>query len=142
MKILVLNGPNLNLLGTREPEIYGTVSLSQIESEVLNCSKELDVDVEFFQSNIEGELIDKIQQSLVEGIIINPAGYSYTSVALRDAISAVEKPTVEVHLSNIHSREEFRKNSIIAPVCLGQICGFGKDVYILALKGLYSYLKK
>ena len=142
MKILVLNGPNLNLLGTREPEIYGTVSLSQIESEVLNCSKELDVDVEFFQSNIEGELIDKIQQSPVEGIIINPAGYSYTSVALRDAISAVEKPTVEVHLSNIHSREEFRKNSIIAPVCLGQICGFGKDVYILALKGLYDYLKK
>lgn len=140
MKILVVNGPNLNLLGTREPDVYGTLTLKQIEEKVLNSALEKNIDVEFFQSNIEGEIINKIQQSGFDGLIINPAGYSHTSVAIRDAISAVKIPAVEVHISNIYSREEFRHTSLIAPVCIGQISGFGANVYILALTALYDYL--
>ncbi len=144
MKILVINGPNINLLGTREPEIYGTLTMQKINDELNEYAKELGVDTEFFQSNIEGEIVDKIQSAKndCQGIVINPAAYTHTSVAIRDAISAVALPAVEVHISNIHAREEFRKNSFIAPVCIGQICGFGADSYKLGLKGLVDSLKR
>ncbi len=142
MNILFLNGPNLNLLGTREPDKYGDKTLSDIENIIREEAERLAVKVAFFQSNIEGELVDKIQEAMgiYDGIIINPAGYSYTSVAIRDAILAVSIPAVEVHLSNIHSREEFRKNSIIAPVCIGQISGFQSDSYKLGLIAIKDYL--
>ena len=141
MKILVLNGPNLNLLGTREPEVYGTFTLAEIEAAVSALADTLSVEVEFFQSNVEGELINKIQEGGIDGIVINPAGYSHTSVAIRDAITAVKLPCIEVHISNIYSREEFRHNSLIAPVCLAQISGLGLDGYTLALQALYNKLK-
>lgn len=142
MKILIINGPNLNMLGLREPEKYGSQTLSDIEAELYAYSFELGVDIETFQSNIEGEIIDKIQNSLgvFDGILINPGGYSHTSVAIRDAISAVNLPTVEVHMTNIHAREEFRQTSLIAPVCIGQISGFKNDSYKLGLKALNDYL--
>lgn len=140
MKILILNGPNLNLLGTREPEIYGNLTLKEIEEKVSCFASNLNIDIEFYQSNIEGELINKIQEKKFDAIVINPAGYSHTSVAIRDAISAVNIPTVEVHISNIHAREEFRHTSLIAPVCTGQICGFGAEVYTLAIQALKSLL--
>ena len=142
MKILVINGPNMNMLGTREPEIYGSLTLEQIEKNVLEYAKTLNIDVEFFQSNVEGEIINKIQEHGFDGIVINPAGYSHTSVAIRDAIAGVKIPTVEVHLSNIYSREDFRHTSLIAPVCIGQISGFGANVYTLGLKALYMQLSK
>ncbi len=143
MKILIINGPNINLLGTREPEIYGTLTMQKINDELNTYAKELGIDTEFFQSNIEGEIVDKIQNAKndCQGIVINPAAYTHTSVAIRDAISAVALPAVEVHISNIHAREEFRKNSFIAPVCIGQICGFGADSYKLGLKGLVDSLE-
>ena len=127
MKILILNGPNLNLLGTREPDKYGNQSLSDIENYVRTVANGLNVEVEFYQSNIEGELVTKIQQAKgnYNGIVMNPAAYTHTSVAIRDAILAVEIPTVEIHLSNIHTREDFRKISLTAPACIGQITGFG-----------------
>ena len=144
-KILLINGPNLQLLGTREPEKYGTVTLQAIEELVrLEVIKE-GYEFEAFQSNHEGELLDKIGQSLtnnVVGIIINPAAYGHTSIALRDAIAGVALPTVEVHLTNIHSREAFRHTSVTAPVCVGIIAGFGVDSYLLAVKALVSHLKK
>ena len=145
MKILVINGPNMNLLGTREPEIYGNFTLDDVNSELVEFSKTVDsaIELTFFQSNHEGDIVDKIQNAKDEfqGIIINPAGYTHTSVAIADAIKGVNIPAVEVHLSNIASREDFRKNSFIAPNCLGQITGFKKDGYKLALTGLYNYLK-
>jgi len=145
MKILVLNGPNMNLLGTREPEIYGQKTLEDINSELIEYSKTINnsIELSFFQSNHEGDIVDKIQNAKnnFDGIIINPAAYTHTSVAIADAIKGVDIPAVEVHLSNINSREDFRKNSFIAPNCLGQITGFGKDSYKLALLGLYNYLK-
>lgn len=144
MKILVINGPNMNLLGTREPEIYGQFTLEDINNELTEFSKTLDsVELSFFQSNHEGDIVDKIQNAKndFDGIIINPAAYTHTSVAIADAVKGVSIPTVEVHLSNIASREDFRKNSFIAPNCLGQITGFKKDGYKLALVGLYNYLK-
>ena len=145
MKILVINGPNMNLLGTREPEIYGTTTLEDVNNELSQFSKIIadDIELDFFQSNHEGDIVDKIQNAKNEfqGIIINPAGYTHTSIAIADAIKGVNIPTVEVHLSNIASREEYRKNSFIAPNCLGQITGFKKDGYKLALIGLYDYLK-
>ena len=129
-KILVLHGPNLNLLGKREKNIYGKVSLDKINAELKKAAKELNIDLEIKQSNIEGELVNFIQKASknsTKGILINPAAYTHTSVAIRDAILATKIPTVEVHVSNIYSREEFRHKSLTAPACVGQICGFGKE---------------
>lgn len=135
-KILVINGPNLNLLGTREKDIYGTGTLSDIAVAVNEEAKMLGVDVDFIQSNHEGDIIDRIHgaRGCYDVLIINPGAYTHYSIAIRDAIKAVELPCIEVHLSNIHAREEFRKTSVIAPVCTGQISGFGADSYIIALK--------
>lgn len=144
MKILVVNGPNLNLLGTREPEVYGTLTLEKINEELLKYAKELGVEIEFFQSNVEGEIVNAIQAARQNcaGIVINPAAYTHTSVAIRDAISAVALPAVEIHISNVYAREEFRKDSLIAPVCIGQIAGFGLDSYKLAMLALVKFLNK
>ncbi len=144
MKILFLNGPNLNLLGTREPDKYGTENLNDIEIYVKSIAKDMNVEVQFYQSNIEGELVDKIQdaKNKFDAIVMNPAAYTHTSVAIRDAILAVEVPTVEIHLSNIHKREEFRKISLTAPACIGQITGFGKESYKLGLIAVVDYLNK
>src|ERR1700735_2407713 len=136
MKIIFLNGPNLNLLGQREPEIYGHTTLADIEAKVRERAAELKVTIDFRQSNLEGELVGWIQQAKgkFDVIVINAAAYTHTSIALRDAISAVGVPTIEIHLSNVHAREEFRHKSLIAPVCRGQICGFGEKSYILGLE--------
>lgn len=145
MKILVINGPNLNMLGKREPEIYGTTTLLEIEKELFEYSKSFGgVELEFFQSNLEGEIVEKIQgaMNVFDGILINPAAYTHTSVAIADAIKAVNLPAVEIHLSNIQDREDFRKNSFTAPACIGQISGFGKDSYLAALFCLVKYLEK
>ena len=135
-KILVINGPNLNLLGTREPEIYGRLTLNDIDTQLKNKAEQLKVEIECFQSNCEGEIVNKIglAKNKFDAIIINPAAYTHTSVAIRDAISAVDIATIEVHISNIYSREEFRHKSFIAPVCVGQISGLGIDGYLLALE--------
>lgn len=140
-KVLVVNGPNLNLLGEREPEQYGALSLSEINTVLKQVAQPEKVQLDFFQSNSEGELVSALQEARhkVDGILINPAAYTHTSIALRDAIAAVGKPTVEVHLSNIHAREEFRKVSLLAPVCVGQVSGFGAYSYVL---GLYGLLEK
>ena len=143
MNILVIHGPNLNLLGTREPEVYGSVSLADLDSELFESAKEQGAKVECFQSNHEGELIDKIHQAnrdKVDGIIINPGGLTHTSISLRDALAAVSIPAVEVHLSNIQSRETFRHHSYITPVVVGQISGFGVSGYKMALQGLLAIL--
>ena len=144
MKILVINGPNLNLLGRREQEIYGAETLDGINNALLVSAVEIGVSLEFYQSNSEGALVDAIQRAAgnFDGLIINPAAYTHTSIAIRDAISAVAIPAVEVHLSNIYSREEFRHKSLVAPGVIGQIAGFGSTGYELALKGLMGYLKK
>ena len=142
MKILFLNGPNLNLLGTREPEKYGNTTLEDIRKSVEMAAKEHNIKIDFFQSNIEGELINKIQEAkgVFDGIVINPAAYTHTSVGIRDAILAVQIPTVEIHISNVHAREEFRKHSMIAPVCIGQITGFHANSYKLGLIAIKDYL--
>ena len=144
MKILVLHGPNLNLLGTREPEVYGRLTLDDINLNLKGLAGELGVELTIFQSNSEGALVDKIQSAVgsCDGILINPAAYTHTSVAIRDAIAATALPTVEVHLSNIHSREEFRAKSFVAPIALGQISGFGADSYLLGLRALFNHSKK
>lgn len=144
MKILVLHGPNLNLLGKREIDKYGVKTLNDINTELYQQASQSGVELEIFQSNSESELVDKIQNALnmFDGILINPAAYTHTSVALRDAILAVNLPCVEVHLSNIYTREEFRHHSYLAPVCIGQISGFREDSYQLGLLALISYLKK
>jgi 3-dehydroquinate dehydratase-2 len=135
MRILFLNGPNLNLLGQREPEVYGHATLADVEAKVRARGKTLKANVEFRQSNLEGELVGWIQQAKAkfDVIVLNAAAYTHTSVALRDAITAVGIPTIEIHLSNIHAREEFRHKSLIAPVCRGQIVGFGVNSYVLAV---------
>ena len=137
MKILFLNGPNLNLLGQRQPDIYGTTTLAEIESAV-HEQAEGRAEIEFRQSNDEGELVTWIQDAVSEVMVLNAAGYTHTSVALRDAITASDVPVVEIHLSNIHAREEFRHNSLIAPACKGQICGFGLNSYTLGLEAAIS----
>lgn len=140
MKILVINGPNLNLLGQREPNIYGTTTLAEINDLIRAKAAERDIDVEHFQSNCEGAIIDKIHAARkdCQGIIINPAAFTHYSYAIRDALAAVSLPAVEVHLSSISSREDFRTKSVIAPVCIGQIAGFGYYSYILAVDALYA----
>jgi 3-dehydroquinate dehydratase-2 len=136
MKVLFLNGPNLNLLGQREPEVYGRLTLAEIEAKVRERAAELKITVDFRQSNLEGELVDWIQEAKgqFDVIVLNAAAYTHTSIALRDAIAAVEVPTIEIHLSNVHAREKFRQKSLIAPVCTGQIAGFGAKSYLLALE--------
>ncbi len=143
MKFMVLHGPNLNLLGTREPEVYGSQTLADINDSLKDLSTELGCELSFFQSNSEGELIDAIQSAAqnCHGILINPAAYTHTSVAIRDALSAVGLPSVEVHLSNIHRRETFRHTSMVAPVAIGQICGFGSNSYLLGLRALFNSVK-
>jgi 3-dehydroquinate dehydratase-2 len=141
-RILVLNGPNLNLLGKRQPEIYGKATLADIENQVRVLAKELDVEIDFRQSNSEGELVTWIQESTGKfgALVINPAAYTHTSLAMRDAISAAGIPTVEVHLSNIHKREPFRHHSYIAEVAVGQIAGFGAQSYLIGLRAAVAQL--
>jgi 3-dehydroquinate dehydratase-2 len=141
-KVLVIHGPNLNLLGKREKNIYGTKSLKDINKGISALASELGIDVKVIQLNSEGEILDIIQKADYDALIINPAAYTHTSVAIRDAIAGVERPAIEVHLSNIHKREEFRQKSFIAGVAVGQISGFGTDSYLLALRAAKSILSK
>jgi len=144
MDLLLINGPNLNLVGKREPSIYGSQTLEDIQEELLNLARELDSKLKFFQSNSEGEMIDCIQKSVgsIDGILINAGAYTHTSIALRDALLGVSIPYVEVHLSNIYSREEFRHKSFLSDKAVGLVCGFGPMSYQLALKGIASYLMR
>jgi len=141
--IAVIHGPNLNLLGLRETGIYGKKSLDEINVILQAHAAKSGGEIHFFQSNSEGEIIDYIHTlRSCSGLLINPGAYTHTSIAIRDAISGIAIPAIEVHLSNIHAREEFRKNSFIAPVCLGQISGFGHNSYILGLEALLMYLRE
>ena len=144
MKILIINGVNMNMLGIREPEKYGSMTLKALEKELYAYSFELGIDLETFQSNHEGEIVEKIHSAYnnSDGIIINPGAYTHTSVAIRDALAAVNIPAVEIHITNIHRREDFRHKSLIADVCIGQISGFGTNGYKLGLKGLVDILQE
>ena len=144
MKILLINGANLNMLGLREPEKYGNTTLSDIENAVIQKGREFGVDVDAWQSNHEGEIVDKIQSAkgIYDGILINAGGYTHTSVVIRDAIASVNIPTVEIHMTNIHAREEFRHTSLISGVAIAQVVGFKERSYTLALEGLVDYLTK
>ena len=143
-RILVLHGPNLNLLGTREPGVYGTTTLQGINQALTSLAAELSLELRVLQTNCEGAMVDAIQGAMADckGILINPAAYTHTSVAIRDAIAATALPTVEVHLSNVHAREPFRSHSYIAAVAIGQICGFGANSYLLGLRALAERLGK
>ena len=143
-KILILNGPNLQLLGTRKKEVYGSTTLEEIRQNLEKIAASFDVELVFYQSNHEGDLVDRIGNAKtegVDGIVINPAAYTHTSIAIRDAIEGVSIPAVEIHLSNIHAREEFRHKSMTAPVCIGQIAGLGPDGYEWTLRALVRYIK-
>jgi len=142
-KILIIHGPNLNLLGEREPDQYGSVTMAQIDADLTKLAAELGIEIETYQSNVEGEIVNAIQNARgkFSAIVLNPGGYTHYSVAIRDAIAAVKIPTIEVHLSNIYSREEFRQKSVIAPVCAGQIAGFGADSYMLGLRAAFVVSK-
>jgi len=144
MKIAVIQGPNLNMLGVREQHIYGPMKLEEIHQQMKSFAEQNGVEIEFFQSNLEGEIVDKIQECLgdADGIIINPAAYSHTSIAIRDAIAAVEIPTIEVHLSNIHAREDFRKHSLTAEVVQGVVAGMGPFGYHLAMIGIIQIMNE
>lgn len=144
MKILVINGVNMNMLGFRETEKYGTMTLKDLEKDLYAFSFELGIDLETYQSNIEGKIVEKIHSAKdgIDGIIINAGAYTHTSIAIRDAISAVNIPTIEVHMTNIYKREEFRHHSYLAPVCIGQISGFGTNSYKLGLKAVIDCLNK
>jgi len=143
MKILLLHGPNLNLLGTREPEIYGSMNLDDINEKIIALGKQLDAEITCRQSNHEGALIDALQdaRTWANGVVFNPGGYTHTSVALRDAISAIMIPVIEVHLSNVYAREEFRHTSLVSAVCKGKVSGFGWHSYELGLRGLIDIIK-
>jgi 3-dehydroquinate dehydratase-2 len=143
-RILVLHGPNLNLLGRREPDVYGRTTLAEIDAALGAAAEDADAEIRSVQSNHEGVLIDAIHEATTwaDGVLVNPAGYTHTSVALRDAIVAVGLPTVEVHLSNIHAREPFRRDSLISPVCIGQVAGFGATSYRLGLEALLEHLRR
>lgn len=138
MKIVVIQGPNLNMLGVREPQVYGLMRLEQIHAQMKDFAGQSGVEIEFYQSNLEGEIVDKIQECYgdADGVIINPAAYTHTSIAIRDAISAIGLPVIEVHISNIYRREEFRQKSMTAPVCTSSIIGFGPFGYHLAMMGM------
>lgn len=142
MKILVIHGPNLNLLGKREPDVYGLTTLDDINQQIFELSKELGIEAETFQSNSEGAIVDAIQKKTYDLLIINPAAYTHTSVAIRDAISAVGRPAIEVHISNIHKREDFRRTSYIAGVATGQISGLGVEGYLLAVRASQKILNR
>ena len=144
MKIVVIQGPNLNMLGHRDQNIYGPMKLEDIHAQMKGYADQNKLEIEFFQSNLEGELVDRIQECIgdADGIIINPAAYTHTSIAIRDALSAVKLPALEVHLSNIHQREEFRHISLTAPVCAGQIVGMGPFGYHLAMVGMTQILNE
>ena len=143
MKILIIHGPNLNMLGKREPDIYGATTLEEINAALTSKAKGLGAEVAFFQSNSEGEIVSNIQDAMskFEGVVINPGAYTHTSVAIRDAILSSGLPVVEVHISNVHKREDFRQKSFISGVALGVISGFGVNSYMLGLSGLVDYLK-
>ena len=142
MKILLINGANLNMLGQREPEKYGLTTLEDIERSVIERGKELGAEVDAWQNNHEGEIVDKIQSAkgVYDGILINAGGYTHTSVVIRDAVAAVGIPTVEIHMTNIHAREDFRHTSLLSGVCIAQVVGFKEQSYLLALEGLVKYL--
>lgn len=144
LRILVLHGPNLNLLGAREPAIYGTTTLPEIDEKLLAAAKQAGAEVSTFQSNHEGALVDRIQEAPArfDGILINPGAFTHTSVALRDALAATGLPVVEVHLSNVHAREEFRRHSFVSPIAAGVVCGFGWRSYVLGLEGLLGRLRE
>ena len=144
MKIVVIQGPNLNMLGVREQNIYGPMKLEQIHAQMKDVATQSGVEIEFFQSNLEGEIVDKIQECYgdAQGIIINAAAYTHTSIAIRDAISAVSLPAIEVHISNIYRREEFRKENMIAPVCTSSVVGFGPFGYHLAMMGMLQIMNE